>query len=157
LANAIAALSSASQKNYTTGRPQYTEILNSLNAIVKSRGEAEVVGVLQSAGTSLEKLNPLVNTPLNTVTSRAGYTVNSLNNIQLPQQKYAATMELRADIINRRNEIGSAIAQVETAIKSAKTPAALTTLNQTLTMLKGRQTDSSNLISNLETSLGIGR
>ena len=157
LANAIAALSSASQKNYNTGRPQYTEILNSLNAIVKSRGEAEVVGVLQSAGTSLEKLNPLVNTPLNTVTSRAGYTVNSLNNIQLPQQKYAATMELRADIINRRNEIGSAIAQVETAIKSAKTPAALTTLNQTLTMLKGRQTDSSNLISNLETSLGIGR
>jgi hypothetical protein len=150
-------LVAARDKLMATGLPQYNNIARSLSTIISSRASSEVDSVLQSAGSSIEKLSPLMNTPASAIQSKAGYTEKSLSSIQLPQQRYAATMELRSEAINRRNELGGAIAQVETAIKNTKSPAALTTLNQTLANLKSRQPEISTLISNLETSLGIGK
>jgi hypothetical protein len=90
-------LVAARDKLMATGLPQYNNIARSLSTIISSRASSEVDSVLQSAGSSIEKLSPLMNTPASAIQSKAGYTEKSLSSIQLPQQRYAATMELRSE------------------------------------------------------------
>ena len=148
-------LTAAVSNLQSSGLPQFTNTANSLQKIVQGRTDAEIDAAFGPTGGSMSTISSLAIRGItsSSVQNRDGYTVASLDSIDSPQKQFVQTATLHDGLIAKSNEINSAITQLETAIKSVKSTAAKTRLNNTLNDLKRRQQESANLVTQLESRL----